>query len=66
MNAMNMLGAAYTGMTAPASQDNRKTVTSTTTVQNLTIQTQATDAPGIARDFAGELSSVMQQEYAQS
>lgn len=66
MNAMNMLGAAYTGMTAPASQDNRKTVTSTTTVQNLTIQTQATDAPGIARDFAGELSNVMQQEYAQS
>ena len=66
MNAMNMLGAAYTGMTAPASQDNRKTVTSTTTVQNLTIQTQATDAPAIARDFAGELSSVMQQEYAQS
>ena len=66
MNAMNMLGAAYTGMTAPASQDNRKTVTSTTTVQNLTIQTQATDAPGIARDFAGELSSVMQEEYAQS
>lgn len=66
MNAMNMLGAAYTGMTAPASQDNRKTVTSTTTVQNVNIQTQATDAPGIARDFAGELSSVMQQEYAQS
>lgn len=66
MNAMNMLGAAYTGMTAPASQDNRKTVTSTTTVQNVNIQTQATDAPGIARDFAGELSNVMQQEYAQS
>ena len=66
MNAMNMLGAAYTGMTAPASQDNRKTVTSTTTVQNVNIQTQATDASGIARDFAGELSNVMQQEYAQS
>lgn len=65
-NAFDMLGSALSGLVSPAAQDNRKTVTSTTTVQNLTIQTQATDAQGIAREFPDALDDVMQHEFAQS
>lgn len=65
-NAFDMLGSALSGLLAPAGQDNRKTVTSTTTVQNLTIQTQATDAQGIAREFPDALGDVMQHEFALS
>lgn len=63
-NAFDMLGSALSGLVSPAAQDNRKTVTSTTTVQNLTIQTQATDAQGIAREFPDALDDVMQHEFA--
>ena len=66
MNALNLLGSALTSLASPASQDNRKTVTSTTTVQNVNIQTQATDAQGIAREIPDALGDVMQQEYALS
>lgn len=62
--AVAMQGAATAGAPGLSTQDNRKTVTATTTVQSVTINTQATDGKEIAESFGTELGSVMQQEYA--
>lgn len=64
MQAVAMQGAAMSGAPGVSNQDNRKTVTATTTVQNLTINTQAKDGKEVAESFGTELGNVMQQEYA--
>lgn len=64
MQAVAMQGTAMSGAPGVSNQDNRKTVTATTTVQNLTINTQAKDGKEVAESFGTELGNVMQQEYA--
>ena len=54
----SMRGMASSGDLArgtAASVDNSHTVTSTTTIGEITVQTQGTDAPGIARDMDGAI-----------
>lgn len=64
MQAVAMQGTAMSGAPGVSNHDNRKTVTATTTVQNLTINTQAKDGKEVAESFGTELGNVMQQEYA--
>ena len=53
--ATPQVGPGEPGPAMAGPTDNSRTVTTTTTVQSVTINTQATDAEGIAKDFDGAL-----------
>lgn len=64
MQAVAMQGAAMSGAPGVSNHDNRKTVTATTTVQNLTITTRQKTAKKSRKASGRSSATSMQQEYA--